>query len=429
MFSENLEHRNRLTPPRSRRARRSSVPAGPAGGRCANCDRVGVKLARIGSQPHRVGVECGQAVKRCAGSSSTRDVLVRLLLLLRFVGRCVPVLLLCGCGLIAVPVHPAESNSVTSAATSNAPAIAPATNRPPAPPPLVFPPEFNSEDRALVTQGELVYRQLCFACHGLDGKGLPLTSGPPGATMAPSLVGDRIATGVRDGAINVVLKGLIGPVDGKTYSAVMAHEEFNSDAWIASVVSYARSSFGNRAPLITTNEVTAIREAFTNRETPWTMPELLASLPPPLTNRAGWKLSASHNSRTARSAVETNATSRYDSRVTQQAGMWFQIEFARLETIAGLEFDSGAATEDFPRVYELQISRNGRVWGLPIAVGRGTGPQIEMNFAPVETRFIRITLTAPSPHRWSIHNLQILAPAPPPLVAGPPPKPEPSKYD
>ncbi len=98
-------------------------------------------------------------------------------------------------------------------------------------------PQLTTEDHALLAQGEQIYKQLCFACHGFDGKGMPYTSGTPGATMAPALRGNPIATGYRDGAINVLLKGLTGPVDGKTYTAVMATEQFNNDQWIASVLS------------------------------------------------------------------------------------------------------------------------------------------------------------------------------------------------
>lgn len=291
-------------------------------------------------------------------------------------------------------------------------------------------PEFTADDRALLAQGETIYKQLCFACHGLDGKGMPLTSGPPGATMAPPFLHDKIATGYRDGAINVVLKGLTGPAyNGKTYSAVMATEQFNSDLWIASVLSYVRTSFGNSASIIETNDVAAVREAFTNREAPWTTTELLSSLPQPLTNRAKWKLRANHNSATAGRAIETNVTAQYDTKVAQSPGVWFQIQLPAVETIAGLEFNSGSSPDDFPRGYQVQLSGNGRQWSAPVATGRGTGTQTEIIFPTERARYIRITLTAAAPHFWTIHDLQILGPAPPPPSTPVLQKTEPSKFD
>ena len=44
-------------------------------------------------------------------------------------------------------------------------------------------------------------------------------------------------------------------VDGKSYDALMVPMRDNDDAWIASVLSYVRSSFGNRAPAIAPEEV------------------------------------------------------------------------------------------------------------------------------------------------------------------------------
>ena len=322
------------------------------------------------------------------------------------------------------PPATAIEGSVTNGAASG-----PKTNALPALPPLVFPKEFTAEDRSLVTQGQQVYRGLCFACHGLDGRGTPLTSGPPGGTMAPSLVGARIATGWRDGAVNVLLKGLNGPVDGKTYSAVMAPEQFNPDIWIASVLSYVRTQFGNQAPLVTTNEVAAVRDYFTNRETPWTMPELEATLPPLLPMSEHWKVKASSNSRLAQRAMETNATSQYTSRGMQQAGDWFQIELPEAAMVSGLQFNAGALTNDFPRGYGVRLSLEGSHWDAAVAAGRGTGSQTEISFAATKAKFIRIELTTNAAARWSIHNLRVLGPPPPPPALSDEPKPEPSKYD
>ena len=293
----------------------------------------------------------------------------------------------------------------------------------------VLPPEFTAEDRALLAQGQLIYQQLCFACHGLDGRGMPLTSGPPGSTMAPSLQGNPIVTGYRDGAINVLLKGLNGPVDGHTYTAVMSPEQFNNDQWIASVLSYVRAGFGNSASLVRTNDVAAVRASFASRAVPWATPELLATLPPPLTDRLQWKLTASDDSAAAPLAVDADPASSYRTRAAQTPGLWFQVQLPQLETIAGLELNTGASRDEFPRGYQVQLSSDGRRWDPPLATGHGTGAQTEIVFPPAPAKFIRLTLTTADPHNWSLHDLQLLSPAPPPPKSGPVTKPLPSKYD
>ncbi len=95
--------------------------------------------------------------------------------------------------------------------------------------------------------------------------------------------------------INVLLKGLTGPVNGKDYVALMVPMESNDDAWFASVASYVRTSFGNQSSLVDTNDVARLRAANLARTQPWTAETLRGSLPQPLANRKDWRLSASHN--------------------------------------------------------------------------------------------------------------------------------------
>src|SRR5262249_28042596 len=86
-----------------------------------------------------------------------------------------------------------------------------------------FPPfRFTADQRKLLERGSGIYRELCFSCHGLDGKGAPLAGAPAGVTMAPPLAGSSRVQGHRDYVINTLLQGLIGPVDGKAYQSLMA---------------------------------------------------------------------------------------------------------------------------------------------------------------------------------------------------------------
>ncbi|CAN5800095.1 hypothetical protein BH24BAC1_BH24BAC1_08860 [soil metagenome] len=51
------------------------------------------------------------------------------------------------------------------------------------------------------------------------------------------------------------------PIDGKEYPDMMPSMAHQSDEWIASVLSYVRNSseFGNKAPVITPEEVAKVR--------------------------------------------------------------------------------------------------------------------------------------------------------------------------
>jgi mono/diheme cytochrome c family protein len=113
-------------------------------------------------------------------------------------------------------------------------------------------------DRALVTKGSVIFKQLCATCHGRDGKGVVMGGNPmPAPPLAGSLrlKGDKILT------IQLLLNGLKGPVDGKIYPDIMPSMSVNDDVWIASVLSYVRNSpeFGNNASVVTPEEVKNVR--------------------------------------------------------------------------------------------------------------------------------------------------------------------------
>jgi cytochrome c oxidase subunit II len=88
---------------------------------------------------------------------------------------------------------------------------------------------FTAEE--LKAEGEKVYAANCVACHQANGKGLPGTF--------PPLEGSKLAHGPKADHINIVM-------NGKTGTAMAAFKHL-SDVQIASVVTYERNSWGNKA--------------------------------------------------------------------------------------------------------------------------------------------------------------------------------------
>lgn len=113
-------------------------------------------------------------------------------------------------------------------------------------------------DRKLVTQGAIIFKQLCATCHGADGKGI--TMGGKGMP-APPLAGSPRVKGDKTLNIQLLLNGLKGPVDGKTYPDMMPSMGSNNDEWLASVLSYIRNSseLGNHSSVVTPQEVKEVR--------------------------------------------------------------------------------------------------------------------------------------------------------------------------
>ena len=273
-----------------------------------------------------------------------------------------------------------------------------------------------SDQQSALERGSAIYAELCFSCHGDDGRGSPTPGGAPGSTLAPSLVGSPRVTAHRDYVIKTLLHGLAGPIDGRTYPQVMVAMGTNTDRWIADVGSYVRNAFGNSGTLVTAGDVANVRAATSERKAPWTVSELDASLPRALVPDARWNVTASHD---ARPAPKANAEGAFNfianaagalsflgwtTGVAQEAGMWFQIELPAPRSLTEINFTSspagnaggrgGTQAWTFPRRYQVQVSSDGRTWSAPIAEGEGAPGTTVIRFAPVSAKFIRITQTA-----------------------------------
>lgn len=106
---------------------------------------------------------------------------------------------------------------------------------------------------AIKSPGQLVYEQNCLTCHQASGSGVP--------NLNPPLRGTDWVVGDKTRLINVVLKGLQGQeIEGDMYDNAMPAHAFLNDTQIADVLTYIRSSFGNKADAITAEEVKALRE-------------------------------------------------------------------------------------------------------------------------------------------------------------------------
>ena len=269
----------------------------------------------------------------------------------------------------------------------------------------------SATEQKLFKDGENTYQTLCSACHGLDGKGMPMLGAAPGSMLAPALAGSKTVMGWREGPIHVLLQGLTGDIDGKKYEGQMIPMATNDDAWIAGVLSYVRNSFGNRASFVSPQEVARLRASTKDRVQPWTVAELRARLPQPLPERAQWKLTASHAEGDCSLALDGKEDSRYTTKVSQTPGMWVKIELPAETTISGLELECLKSQNDYPRGYTVELSTDGEKWGKPVATGKGSGPQTVIQFASTKAKFIRITQTGEvKGNYWSIHELQVFAP-------------------
>lgn len=103
---------------------------------------------------------------------------------------------------------------------------------------------------------------LCMACHGMDGKGMGAGTPTP---MAPPLAGSKLAA-FGDGEVmaSIVFTG-IEKQDAKYVGIMAPLGPAMTDAQMAEVMTYVRSSFGNSAPAVTADQIKAWREKYNGK--------------------------------------------------------------------------------------------------------------------------------------------------------------------
>ncbi len=108
--------------------------------------------------------------------------------------------------------------------------------------------------QAQMEKGRQVYMQTCFACHLANGEGI--------ANVFPPLAKSDYMLEDRDRTIQIVLKGLSGPVtvNGTTYNSVMPPlSDTLTDQQVADVVTYVYNSWGNQGDATTVNDVRRVK--------------------------------------------------------------------------------------------------------------------------------------------------------------------------
>ncbi len=103
--------------------------------------------------------------------------------------------------------------------------------------------------------GSILYNTYCAACHQRNGRG--------DNNLFPPLAGADWVTGDADRLIDIVLNGVQGDimVNGKSYNGLMPPNNHLDDHAIASILTYIRTNFGNKAAPVNALQVSKIRNA------------------------------------------------------------------------------------------------------------------------------------------------------------------------
>ena len=103
------------------------------------------------------------------------------------------------------------------------------------------------------SDGARIYASYCAVCHMDDGTGVTNLNAP--LKKSSNVLGNKSKL------IKTLLDGLKGgKLDGEIYSNAMPSHNFLTDRQIADVLTYIRSSFGNKASAVSSEEVSALRK-------------------------------------------------------------------------------------------------------------------------------------------------------------------------
>lgn len=132
---------------------------------------------------------------------------------------------------------------------------------------------FAENPAGTAVNGSQLYNGKCVGCHQATGLGLP--------GVFPPLAKSPWVLGEDRRLVQILLHGIQGPIDvlGTTYNGMMPAWNTLSDAEIAAVATYVRSTFGNSAGAISTDLVKTERAATASRTTPWGGGKELESMP------------------------------------------------------------------------------------------------------------------------------------------------------
>ena len=258
-----------------------------------------------------------------------------------------------------------------------------------------------------VAQGETNFQTICVACHAENGKGT-LAPGLDGVALGAPLVGSPRLLGRKDLPIKILLKGMHGELDGKAYPGPMLPLESYDDAWLASVLTYVRQAWGNKASEVVPEDVANVRVSLKDRKEMFTAAEIVAMVPVSSAEMKRWTISASHNDGGCSQAVDGNAESRWDTGRVQRSGMWFGFDMGEPSVLSSVTLRCEKSPADFPRLYSVEASLDGRSWTEVVAKreGHDVVTDIILGAEPVQHVRIRQHGRANGKH-WSIHQLEV----------------------
>ncbi len=120
------------------------------------------------------------------------------------------------------------------------------------------------------------------------------------------------------------------------------------------------------------------------------------------------KFQASADESHCRNAVDGVRDTRWTSGARQKGGEWFMVDLGYETDVKTVWLDAGPVGSDWPRAYQVYVSRNGVDWGAPVVTGKGVKKIFTITLPPTYGRFVKLVQTGTSTGNfWSIAEMRI----------------------
>jgi hypothetical protein len=132
----------------------------------------------------------------------------------------------------------------------------------------------------------------------------------------------------------------------------------------------------------------------------WKISEIL------IHSAVGWTARASVNGEAASLAIDNRPETAWSSITPQAAGMWFQIDLGRVESVSGIVLDAPAS--DSPVNFRITVwNASASRWQIVQEV-TGNNEAVDIGFAAVLTQFVGVQLTDSSASPWTIQHAHVI---------------------
>lgn len=129
-------------------------------------------------------------------------------------------------------------------------------------------------------------------------------------------------------------------------------------------------------------------------------------------DRSGWVLTASEykdENQVPQKALDGMPMSRWTTGNSQKGGEWLMLDLQMPQKFDVIDLDQNKSPNDYPRGYEVYVSKDGTDWGKAIVTGEGTNGGATVITLPkvVKTRYVKIVQTGKAGNYWSVCEINL----------------------